>query len=49
MKNDEVKRSMDDVEKDNIIFYDAKGNKIGEAPRARKEESSIIEEHCVDK
>lgn len=49
MKNDEVKRSMDDVEKDNIIFYDAKGNKIGEAPRARKEESTIIEEDDSDK
>lgn len=49
MKNDEVKRSMDDVEKDNIIFYDAKGNKIGEAPRARKEESTIIEEADSDK
>ena len=49
MKNDEVKRSMDDVEKDNIIFYDAKGNKIGEAPRARKEESTIIEEADFDK
>jgi len=49
MKNDEVKRSMDDVEKDNIIFYDAKGNKIGEAPRARKEESTIIEEADFEK
>ena len=49
MKNDEVKRSMDDVEKDNIIFYDAKGNKIGEAPRARKEESTITEEADSDK
>ena len=50
MKNDDVKRSMDDVEKDNIIFYDAKGNKIGEAPRTKKVEDAVdIEEPAVQK
>ena len=49
MNNDEVKRSMDDVEKDNIIFYDAKGNKLGQAPRTKREADTNPVEEPVPK
>lgn len=38
MKNNDIKRSMDDVTKDKIVLVDAKGNTLGEVERAPKKE-----------
>lgn len=40
MKNNDIKRSMDDVTKDKIVLVDTKGNTLGEVERSPKRETA---------